>query len=129
MSVRNAFQTGVNLFQAVVSSDVTMEARGIVFPDIATHVRMKRKKYCACARVMVKAFAGTDLNLYLPLKAGEESDKLLYFTSEEEAVARLGEAGVGDKVLRIASYRSWLQDEDAEAILKQLPKSDGHDPV
>lgn len=70
---------------------------------------------------MVKPYVGTDINLYLPLKAGEESDKLLYFNSEEEAVEHLGDAGVGDKVVRITGYRSWLEDADAEAIMEELP--------
>ncbi len=69
---------------------------------------------------MVKTFEGVNLKLYLPIKACPEAEEQLFYPSEAAAIESLGGGGVGDKVLCISSYKSWMPDEDAEAVLKEL---------
>ena len=69
---------------------------------------------------MVKTYEGVNIKLWLPIKACPKAEEQLFYSSEADAIESLGGANVGDKVVCITSYKSWMPDEDAEAILQEL---------
>lgn len=57
-----------------------------------------------------------DFEIYLPVKRNEDSDKMLFYDTEQAAYEALGDVCVGDRVLCITKARSWVDEQEFKAL-------------